>query len=86
MSEQLPEVNGYARALELYRRHLATSAFLGVDPSHRSCDGPPLPILAVPPVDREEHDPSAQSGYTIHIDRATGDMTVTQYEQGGHDD
>ena len=51
MSELVPEVSRYARALELHRRHLATSAFLGIDPSYRSCDGPPLPVPRERPSD-----------------------------------
>lgn len=43
MSEYPHKSDRYARALELHRRHLATCAFLGIDPSYRSCDGPPVP-------------------------------------------
>ena len=42
----------YAEARKLLRRHMATSAFLGIDPSLRSCDGPP------PPVPRERPRPT----------------------------
>lgn len=82
-----PGVDKYARALELHRRHMATSAFLGVDPSRQSCD---CPILTTPTLslgERNEPDPAAvRGGYTIHVNRSTGEMTVTQYEQGGNDE
>lgn len=59
MSEQLPETDRYARARELQRRWMATSAFVGIDPLHYSCDGPPLP----PPEERERPtDPQTDEG------------------------
>ncbi len=47
--EQLADPGRLSGIRELDRRHLATSAFLGVGPFH-SCDGPASPRLKRQPV------------------------------------
>jgi hypothetical protein len=81
-----PDTDKYARALELLRRQMATRAFLGLDPFRYSCDGP---VLVAPLQERtitQDNPEDDSGGYVIHLDRSTGDVTITQYEQGGHDD
>lgn len=74
---------------ELLRRQIATSGFVGLDPFHYSCNGP---IIVAPLPERaavQDTPGNNENGYVIHIDRATGDMTVTQLdktEQGGNDE